>query len=394
MRARVFILLVAALMLVASCAGQADNTFSAKSFKGATVGEKVAAAQTACWPDASIPCIIVIDPSLAAFPAGVMPTLCAQCTLQDWRGGTPPPKDWRDTTGACKAYRGEVNVLDCGGVADGAWDPVGCAGIGCYHGTNNTAAFRKAVAALPASGGVVRAPVSGTNIFMLGANYPYDTTDDCVANAVTGVPAVLNLPNYVTIQGAGRFITTIMAQPNTARARSCALISNTGTPYVWGVALRDVRIDGNENTDGSHNDFQHPNNNFGAQTNYLACLILNTGTQMQGPSFIADDFQITGCSGASGVNAGMPNNVSSYIAGQGFSELRNGFIGNNQWEVVCPAESRQYFRKCVLAIEQELEQLGVADCLRRRNVLYRELLRRRRRWNGASARGRNAGEQV
>jgi hypothetical protein len=68
-----------------------DNTVYVRNSPGATVGEKVAAAQTQCNPDASIPCILVIDPSLAAGTPGVLPSLAANQYLVDWRGGTPWP---------------------------------------------------------------------------------------------------------------------------------------------------------------------------------------------------------------------------------------------------------------------------------------------------------------
>jgi hypothetical protein len=71
------------------CYAQTDNTFYAKQFYGTDVGTKVANAQAACSPDAHVPCIIIIDPSLATFPAGTMPTACTQCSVVDYRNGFP-----------------------------------------------------------------------------------------------------------------------------------------------------------------------------------------------------------------------------------------------------------------------------------------------------------------
>ena len=71
-----------------SCAAQTDNTVYAKQFPGSDVGSKVKNATAACNPNTAIPCIIVLDPSLAIWPQGTMPALCAQCVLQDYRTGT------------------------------------------------------------------------------------------------------------------------------------------------------------------------------------------------------------------------------------------------------------------------------------------------------------------
>ena len=71
------------------CLAQTDNTFYAKGFPGTDVGTKVSNAMNACSPNTAIPCIIIIDPSLAGYPAGTMPQLCTQCSLGDYRNGFP-----------------------------------------------------------------------------------------------------------------------------------------------------------------------------------------------------------------------------------------------------------------------------------------------------------------
>jgi hypothetical protein len=87
MKAR--ILIFGLVFAAASLAGaqNIDNMVYAKQFPGSTVGAKVAAAQAACNSNTAIPCIIVIDPTLATYPAGTMPTLCSQCALMDFRSG-------------------------------------------------------------------------------------------------------------------------------------------------------------------------------------------------------------------------------------------------------------------------------------------------------------------
>lgn len=69
--------------------GQTDNTLYVKQFAGATVGAKLANAMQACSADTSIPCILVLDPSLVRWPTGTMPGLCSQCSLLDYRSGAP-----------------------------------------------------------------------------------------------------------------------------------------------------------------------------------------------------------------------------------------------------------------------------------------------------------------
>jgi hypothetical protein len=69
-----------------------DNAIYVKQFTSAgnTVGQLVAAAQKSC-PSAPTPCILVVDPSLAGWTTGTMPTLCGNCYLMDWRNGPPLP---------------------------------------------------------------------------------------------------------------------------------------------------------------------------------------------------------------------------------------------------------------------------------------------------------------
>ena len=86
-------LLVLATILAALAApallAQTDNTVIVARFPGANVGLKVAAAQATCGTNAVVACLLQLDPSLAAWPAGTMPTLCSHCYLVDYRGGEP-----------------------------------------------------------------------------------------------------------------------------------------------------------------------------------------------------------------------------------------------------------------------------------------------------------------
>lgn len=91
MKARIFIILVFALALTHAFGQGTDNTLYVKQFPGVTVGQKATAAQAACSSNLQIPCIIVFDPSLAAYAAGTMPGKCSNCIWQDWRSAQNAP---------------------------------------------------------------------------------------------------------------------------------------------------------------------------------------------------------------------------------------------------------------------------------------------------------------
>jgi hypothetical protein len=89
MKPRIAIILSFLLVLTAAY-GQSDGTIHVKSFPGNDVGTKVANAMATC-PTAGAPCLLVIDASLAGWAPGTMPTLCAKCTIADYRSGFVTP---------------------------------------------------------------------------------------------------------------------------------------------------------------------------------------------------------------------------------------------------------------------------------------------------------------
>lgn len=89
MRKTLFYLLFPVLWFPALLAQNVDNSYYVRQFPGSTIGEKTTAAQAACNPDTSIPCIIVFDPSLVKWAPGAMPSPCAQCQWLDYRSGAP-----------------------------------------------------------------------------------------------------------------------------------------------------------------------------------------------------------------------------------------------------------------------------------------------------------------
>lgn len=89
------VLIFAVLFLIfpalpAPVCAQSDSMVHVKAFPGVTVGQKVTNAMATC-PVAPVPCILVIDASLATAATGTMPTLCATCSLQDYRSGAISP---------------------------------------------------------------------------------------------------------------------------------------------------------------------------------------------------------------------------------------------------------------------------------------------------------------
>ena len=81
--------ILALLFFAVLAFGQTDSTLYVKNFKGQTVGQKLTAAMASCGPATTVPCILVIDPSLASAPAGTLPSMCNHCFLLDWRQGPP-----------------------------------------------------------------------------------------------------------------------------------------------------------------------------------------------------------------------------------------------------------------------------------------------------------------
>lgn len=145
MKLRVLAIAIAALFLlvpVARC--QSDSMIHVKEFPGVTVGDKVSAAMANC-PKAPIPCILVIDASLAAAAPGTMPALCPNCSLEDYRDGALP-SNGGTIQGAIIDKGGQViNVKAYGASGDGT--------------TNDAPAIQLAVnAAIAAGGGVVYFP--------------------------------------------------------------------------------------------------------------------------------------------------------------------------------------------------------------------------------------------
>src|SRR5436305_1018190 len=80
-----FLILFAVTIARAQAGPGLTNTFNVAQFQGGDVASKIIAAQNACLADVNVPCILIIDPILAVWPTGTLPTRCAQCTWIDYR---------------------------------------------------------------------------------------------------------------------------------------------------------------------------------------------------------------------------------------------------------------------------------------------------------------------
>lgn len=120
-------LLTAVLLFAAAAFAQTDNTIYVRNFAGATVGAKVSAAQVTCGPNTMVPCILVIDPSLAAWATGTMPTLCSHCYLWDFRSGPPSGGGGGSLPDTTEILAGNGSG---GATASGVYPPSGTPGAG------------------------------------------------------------------------------------------------------------------------------------------------------------------------------------------------------------------------------------------------------------------------
>jgi len=133
----------AGVICVKSCRAQTDNTIYVKQFPGITVGQKVTAAMATCTTYTSVPCILVLDPSLAAYATGTMPTLCSHCYLWDFRTGPPsgggmvfPPGAGIPLYAGANAWGSSYNSLNPIPEADGGTGRASWTGGGLVYSQN------------------------------------------------------------------------------------------------------------------------------------------------------------------------------------------------------------------------------------------------------------------
>ena len=89
MKARFLVAVGFVLAVMPAFAQTIDSSVHVNQFPGSTVAQKLTNAMATCTMAPAVPCILVLDPSMATVPAGVSPPLCANCYLVDYRNGPP-----------------------------------------------------------------------------------------------------------------------------------------------------------------------------------------------------------------------------------------------------------------------------------------------------------------
>lgn len=140
---------------------QSDSMVHVKEFPGGDVGTKISNAMATCNTAGGIPCILVVDASLAALPAGTMPRLCANCYLADYRHGNPLIGTAVLAVKNFASMGPRYDVTQFGAVGNGT--------------TDDTAAIQAAfTACYDGGGGTVELPGAHTYL-VSGTIYAYDT---------------------------------------------------------------------------------------------------------------------------------------------------------------------------------------------------------------------------
>lgn len=222
---------------------------------------------------------------------------------------------------SCRLHRGVLNVENCGAVADGKWVAGGCGQIspsGCWTGTNNNAAINKAAVTLAAAGGgEMYFPPSGTNIWMIGS--AVECTKP-IAGAGGGENALVTLAPGITLEGAGRSTTTIMAEPGVASTAGCWMFGNSVNP-TYNDNFKDLRLDGNEPTGPIHHDILHPDNGNSPESSAgwdgLGAIFIqpddHSNSPLNLPAAVIDNDQFTGFTGGRYSNPALPKSMQAVL---------------------------------------------------------------------------------
>jgi len=128
------------LCALAVCIAQSvDSAVYVKQFPGGDVGSKVTNAMATCNAGSVVPCLLVIDPSLAAWAPGTLPAMCATCYLLDYRSGPPAQSlpiaqfNPRGAYSSVATYHTADTVTNGGSL----WECItGCSGVTPVAGAN------------------------------------------------------------------------------------------------------------------------------------------------------------------------------------------------------------------------------------------------------------------
>jgi hypothetical protein len=217
MKARVLVILLFGMAVVGALGQATDNTIYVKQFQGGDVGTKVANAQATCTPN--VPCILVIDTSLATFNPGVMPSLCPKCVLVDNR--TPGQMIPRALDGI--RFATQFSGADCGARINSAFADLGSTIGQVWAGT------------CPSISTPINVPSGDGLLFIQGGAVPLYAPITANSNSTVGSQIPSASP------GSLQFVAT------------AGTLYPSGLPYMINVAggeavLHDLTLDGNAST--------------------------------------------------------------------------------------------------------------------------------------------------
>lgn len=200
------LLVLGALLGAALLFGQSDGSLHVKEYKGADVGTKITNAMGDCH--GANPCLLIIDASLASYPAGTTPTLCGTCSLIDYRNGAPG--SWLPGI-ASKQYTivgiGD-SIMSGFGMTKSADNTPSCV---TSTGDATCTDFLSQVVLLSALNGHVRAKqnngVSGTKIAQIST--AYDSGAHAISPAVTGNPGIILIEGGANDYAGGTSLATM-----------------------------------------------------------------------------------------------------------------------------------------------------------------------------------------
>lgn len=209
-----------ALLFAPFSRAQSDSSIHVNQYPGANVGIKVQNAMASC-SSAPVPCILVIDASLASAAAGTMPSLCANCYLQDWRNGPPT------LTAGTNCSNTSSDFTTVQGLLTAARSGFAAATV-TANGVCNTNSGTLLVSSntkLVISPG---AKVSATGNTPLVENYSYanpvrteSVTTTASSATVTGTCSSADIGRAITIPGAGD-ATVVSSAPGTGTITACS----------------------------------------------------------------------------------------------------------------------------------------------------------------------------
>jgi hypothetical protein len=224
---RLFLIAVFALAVPLAFA-QSDNTLHVKNFPGANVGAKVAVAQRSCSTNTAVPCTLVIDSSLAAFPAGTMPAPCANCYLQDFRIGGATNARYINGIPQADQFAG---VDFCGKLLNAEKAAI-TAGIGLVDASHFSGTVQ--CASDPFSGLVTAGTLTAGQMANLTILFP-------AARIQTSVPWLVNFSG-LNVEGLGAFATRI-EYTGTSTANIVSVAGNDSY-YIYNFSISDMFVYG------------------------------------------------------------------------------------------------------------------------------------------------------